>query len=243
MATELELYQHWRSLEKENKMRLLFRQLLFQVFLVFFVTILLDFKVLGGNSLSGISPLIQLSEKPIKSLIESDVRPLFTPLEQESFLSELEGSPPTWRHLHDHEGEEPGDRLFTFNRQRDEARENHALLKQRIAFLWSGILRQYLPDHQGFTVAIGPELTSTEWGIVRFKPMGLPNEMVAIPPLALHSHLQTRLNAGDQVEITILFTGRLIPNESIMYGFSHDDPDQGMILPVVQVDRVRYFQP
>ena len=223
-------------------MRFLPVRLLFQIFFVFLVVVALGFKVLGGNSLSGIAPLIQLSDKSIYSLIEPDVRPLLIPHELESFLYELESSPPSWQHLHDHEGEETGDRLFTFNRQRDEAREDHALLKQRIAFLWSGILRQYLSDHQGFTVAIGPELTSTKWGIVRFKPMGLPNEMVAIPPPALHSCLQTQLNAGEQVEIIILFTGRLIPNESIMYGFSHDNPNQGMILPVVQVDRVQYFQ-
>lgn len=129
----------------------------------------------GVEPPSGIAPLRVISEPTLHSIIENGVRPLVTAREQELYLQELDGSPPNWDQLHDEEGEEMGRRLFVFNRERDEVREGHALLTQRIAFVWSGFLRTYQPQHNGFSVAMGPELTQTEWGIVRFKPIGLPD--------------------------------------------------------------------
>ena len=189
----------------------------------------------------GIAELFDLSSTPLHTQLPLHTRPLLTPNEQESFLRELEGAVPNWSLLHDQPGEELGERLFDFNRARDEAREGHSLLRQRIAFLWSGILRKYVPEFRGFRVAMGPEFTPTQWGMVRFKPKGLPAEMIAVPSPSLRSLLQTQLDDGKEIEINILFIGRLIPSESVMYAFSHDDADQGMIMPVIQIEGVRYF--
>lgn len=176
-----------------------------------------------------------------RTLVSSQARPLLSPADQESFLKELEGEIPDWSLLHDQPNEELGERLFAFNRQRDQAREGHVLLTQKIAFLWSGLLRQYVAEQQGFTIALGPELTETTWGIVRFKPVGFPQEMIAIPSPEFRRSLQQKLVQGEKIEIKILFTGRLIPDESIIYAFSHEDPKRGMIIPVVQIEKVQYF--
>ncbi len=88
---------------------------------------------------------------------------------------------------------------------------------------------------------MGPDFNKTEWGVIRFKPVGLPEEMIAIPSPEFRSPLQQQLAQGERVEIKILFTGRLIPDESIIYAFSHEDPNQGMIIPVVQTETVQYI--
>ena len=36
-------------------------------------------------------------------------------------------------------------------------------------------------------------------------------------------------------------TGRLIPNEALIYDFAHEDPSQGMIMPMVRVERIDYL--
>ncbi len=191
---------------------------------------------------SGIQPLHQLPLSHMYSLVQGDsIRALFTAQEQEDFLHELEKHPPEWDQLHDPPGKEHGARLFILNRRRDDLREGHSLLTQRIAFVWSGILGEYHDTHKGIKVVMGPHPTQTTWGIVRFKPVGLPNEMVAIPPPALLTSLKERITKGESLEIGILFTGTLIPWESIIYGFSHDGLEQGMVMPVVHVDGVRYF--
>jgi len=162
-------------------------------------------------------------------------------MELESFLEQIDGLPPNWTDLHDHKGEESGDRLFHFNRQRDQARAHHSLLHQKVAFLWSGLLRDYQASQQGFTVALGPTVTQTPWGIVRFKPVGLPDAMIAIPPKPLQNPFQQRLKTGKEIDINVLFIGRLQPYESIIYGFSHEERDQGMVMPVVKIEAVHYF--
>jgi hypothetical protein len=35
-------------------------------------------------------------------------------------------------------------------------------------------------------------------------------------------------------------TGKLIPEESLIYDFSHDQAGLGMIMPVVRVERIDY---
>jgi len=191
---------------------------------------------------SGIQPLQQLRESNVHSLItDTSVRPLLTAQEQEAFLIELEKQPPKWDQLHDPRGDEHGARLFNLNRLRDDLREQNPLLKQRVAFVWSGILHEYHDGHQGFKVVMGPNPTQTTWGIVRFKPTGLPHEMVAVPPPSLLHSLKTQIDEGKPLEIGIFFTGTLIPWESIIYGFSHDGLEQGMVMPVVQIDGVQYF--
>ena len=194
--------------------------------------------IAGAGPPSGIQPLEQLPQaQPL--FTDASIRALFTPADQDLFLNELDKQPPDWAQLHDRPGEELGARLFDFNRQRDAAREGHPLLSQRVAFWWSGVLGEYHEAHRGFTVVMGPEFTQTTWGLVRFKPLRLPHEMVAVPSTA--ELLRDRGAKGEPVEIRILFTGTLIPWESIIYAFSHDGMEQGLIMPVVQVDEVRYF--
>jgi len=36
-------------------------------------------------------------------------------------------------------------------------------------------------------------------------------------------------------------TGRLIPDESVVYDFSHDQEGLGVIMPVVKVERLDYL--
>jgi len=189
----------------------------------------------------GVSRLIHVPESSIKTLLPPSTRPLFTASELEAFLRELEGFPPEWKVYHDRPGDELGERIFTLNRARDEARNGHQLLRQRIAFFWSGFLRKYDIHHQGFRVAVGPVLIKTKWGIIRFKPMNLPNEMIAVPSNTLLKILQTKVDQGEQIEIIILYAGYLLPHESLMYTFSHEDTDLGMILPFVQIDEVHYL--
>jgi hypothetical protein len=100
-----------------------------------------------------------------------------------------------------------------------------------------------MPEYQGFSVALGPELTSTSWGIVRFKPMGLPDYLVAVPSLESVEQFRLQQQNGEQIAIGVLFFGTLVADESLIYSFSHDQKGDGMILPVVQIEDVRYFIP
>ena len=189
---------------------------------------------------SGIQPLESLPQS--RTLFTGEpIRTLLTAADQERFLNELEKQPPAWNQLHDPPGEELGTRLFDFNQQQDAAREGHPLLSQRVAFWWSGVLGDYREAHRGFSVVMGPEFTQTTWGLVRFKPLQLPHEMVAVPSVDGLRTLLDRHAKDERVEVGILFTGTLIPWESIIYAFSHDGMEQGMVMPVVQVDGVRYF--
>jgi hypothetical protein len=38
-------------------------------------------------------------------------------------------------------------------------------------------------------------------------------------------------------------TGRLIPQESIVYDFSHDEEGLGLIMPLVRVEQVDFVMP
>ncbi|WP_447971780.1 hypothetical protein [Nitrospira sp. M1] len=211
--------------------------------LVFFISLSLGEMLTHAfaTESTGIGQLVQVPESSIQNLIVPSTRPLLTASALDRFLTELEGVPPNWESLHDPPEAEHGARIFQFNRARDEARNGHQLLKAHIAFFWSGILRKYDDQHQGFRIAVGPMLTKTKWGIVRFKPVNIPSEMVAIPSKGLLKKLQAQAKQGKEIEITILYTGFLIPQESVMYAFSHDNSDLGMIMPFVQIDGVKYI--
>lgn len=190
---------------------------------------------------NGIQPLIEWNQPSLHQLVPRNIRPLLLPQEQEQFLQELEGGPPDWRSLQSRDHTVQSERLFQLNRERDQARLVHKqILQEPVAFLWSGLLRKYLPEYHGFSVALGPVLTSTSWGIVRFKPMELPDYLVAIPSEEATSQILRRQQGGEQIEIGVMFMGTLIPDESLMYAFSHDDQEDGMILPVVHIQRVQY---
>ncbi len=215
-----------------------------------FVVVLLSCQyVLGPShahsqtaSTNGVQPLVELAGQTIQDFIPIHVQSLIVQQEIEEFLQQLENAPPDWTQLRHSDLTEQSERLFQFNRQRDEARaDRHSLLHQPIAFLWSGILRQYLPEFQGFSIALGPELTQTSWGIVRFKPGELPDYLVAVPSPALRQELLARQQAGEHIEIIVVFIGTLIPDESLIYAFSHDGHKEGMILPVVFIQNVMYI--
>jgi hypothetical protein len=44
----------------------------------------------------------------------------------------------------------------------------------------------------------------------------------------------------ERIEIDVAIIGRLIPEESIIYHFAHDEPGQGMVMSVMRVERVDY---
>ena len=77
--------------------------------------------------------------------------------------------------------------------------------------------------------------------IIFLKPDNLPSNLVAVPSPALADSLRIRISRGERIEIDVAITGRLLPEESIIYDFAHDEPGQGMVMPVVRVERVDYF--
>lgn len=240
----LPLFSPNTSLRHYNRMKKSHNRLLYILALLnIWVGLQLPDLVSGQPSMAkGIQPLIQLEGQSLHHLIPRNIRPLLLPEEQEQFLQELEGHPPDWPTLQSLDHTEQSERLFQLNRARDQARLIHQnILQQPIAFLWSGFLRQYMPAYQGFSVALGPELTSTTWGMVRFKPMGLPDYLVAIPSLESAKQFRIQQQNGEQIAIGVLFFGTLIADESLIYSFSHDQKEEGMILPVVQIEDVRYF--
>ena len=53
--------------------------------------------------------------------------------------------------------------------------------------------------------------------------------------------IKNGIDQGQATEIRVLFIGTLVQWESIIYAFSHDGLEQGMIMPVVQIDDVHYL--
>jgi hypothetical protein len=197
----------------------------------------------SDSSASGVQPLVDLDGESPSTVLPVGVRPLFTAKEQEKFLQELDETPPPWDSLQSADVREQSERLFQFNRQRDEKRISRGRGPATpIAFLWSGFLRHFNPELQGYTVALGPEITATSWGLVRFKPMNIPDHMVVqIPPLP-GKRLKSTQPADAIPQIGILFIGHLIEDESLIYDFSHDG-QEGIILPVVFITEVHYILP
>jgi hypothetical protein len=190
----------------------------------------------------GVQPLVVLNGQSPSTILPDGVRPLLTARELEVFLQELDQTPPPWESLQSTDVLEQSERLFQFNRQRDEKRITRGMAPTTpIAFLWSGLLRHYRPELQGYTLALGPEITSTSWGLVRFKPMNIPDFMVVRIPPQLAKRLRTTQPAEDIPQIGILFIGHLIEDESLIYDFSHDGRQEGMILPVVYITDVQYI--
>ena len=42
------------------------------------------------------------------------------------------------------------------------------------------------------------------------------------------------------VEVDVLMIGRLIPEESLIYDFSHEEEGRGLIMPVVRIEGVEF---
>jgi hypothetical protein len=191
----------------------------------------------------GTRPLLTIARKDLHTILPPDYRILIDPHSIEQFLDELDGTPPDWGSVYGdgHHDPDHDERLFTLNRERDAKREGKEPLRWTVVFLWSGELSRYEPSVCGFSIAIGPIFTSTRWGVVRFKAEDLPGNLFVIPDLRQRDLLRRQVEIGQKVEIEIAMIGRLIPEESLIYDFSHDDEGLGLIMPVVRIERVEYL--
>jgi len=191
----------------------------------------------------GAGPLLTIAHKDLVRILPLDCRILIDPHSIEQFLDALDRNPPDWGLVYGHGHHDPAhdERLFTLNRERDAKRAGNPVLTQLIAFVWSGELTRYDAEAGGFRVAVGPKLTPTRWGVVRFKYQDLQGEFVARASAALRGELEQRLARGESVDIAVAMTGRLIPEESVVYDFSHDQAGLGVIMPVVKVERLDYL--
>lgn len=198
--------------------------------------------VAGADDGTGIAPLQFLNSPQLAEILSEDILFLDDAPSIEMFLTVLDSQPPDWPAVYGVGHHDPGhdDRLFALNRERDARRAGNSSLLRRIAFRWSGELSRFDPEAQGFTVALGPVFTSTGWGQVRFKPDDLPGELKAIPPAERLVRLQREISAGKAVELAVIIIGRLIPEESLVYDFSHDREGLGLIMPFVHVEEIRY---
>jgi hypothetical protein len=158
----------------------------------------------------------------------------------EAFLKALEGVPPNWTTVYGGGHHDPGhdDRLFNLNRERDLTREGNPVLNWRLAFIWSGELSRSGSDNRSYTVAVGPEFNVTSWGLVRFKPEDLPGNLQVRPDKKTADRIHQRLAKHQTVQVIVVMVGTLIPSESIIYDFSHDEEGVGLIMPVVRVEHV-----
>jgi hypothetical protein len=188
-----------------------------------------------------VGPRPLVVREALYSILPEDTRLLDDAAVIERFLEALDGTPPNWQEIYGDHGAGHDERLFALNRERDVLREGHGELASRLTFLWSGELSSYDSDLGGFHVAMGPKLIPTRWGLVRFKPDNLPSNLVAVPPPKLEDQLRARVNKGERIEIDVAITGRLLPEESIIYDFAHDEPGQGMVMPVVLVEQADYI--
>ena len=191
----------------------------------------------------GVKTLLSVRLSDVQTRLLPDTQVLIDAAAIEQFLHGLDGAPPDWAKLYGsgHHNPERDERLFKLNRERDATREgNHALL-QRIAFVWSGELSTYESETGGFHVAVGPRFTPTSWGMVRFKPEDLPGNLTVIPTSPLREDVHRRIGQKQSVELDVVMVGTLVPEESILYDFSHEQDGLGVIMPVVHVEDVFYL--
>lgn len=216
-----------------------FRKVLFFILLpLFFYGPLQAF---GSELPDGVRPLLLTDGKSLRTFVPEETLFLNDPETLDRFLKQLEGSSPDWKFLFGSNVDERYDRLFAETEKRDAARIGNTTANQSLAFLWEGDLTSYRPERKGFGVAIGPSQIPTAWGIIRFKIANQPSEMVAVPPSSLLEELQKKRLHHEQVGITILFIGKLIPEESVMYDFSTTKEGEGMILPIVNLTQIEYL--
>lgn len=196
-----------------------------------------------GQDVEGVRPLLGVPLGEVNKILPPATRLLDDAAAVEQFLGALDSAPPDWAAIYGHGHHDPGydDRLFQLNRERDARRAGNPALAWRVAFVWYGELSAFDPTAGGFRVAVGPKFLSTRWGLVRFKPENLPGNLMAIPSPNLRASLRRRIERGERVEVDVVLTGRLLPEESLVYDFSHDEEGRGLIMPVVRLERVDYL--
>ncbi|HMS82285.1 MAG TPA: hypothetical protein PKD12_01375 [Nitrospira sp.] len=188
----------------------------------------------------GPCPLRTISLAELDTLLSSGTHLLLNRATMESFLAALEGTPPDWAGVYGQGHQDPGhdERLFNLNRERDAAREGNPTLTWRVAFVWTGEISYFDVDSQSYFVAVGPEFTVTSWGRVRFKPEEFPSNLRVKPDKPLIDRIDRSLRRHEAVQVSIVMAGRLIPTESIIYDFSHEEEGGGLIMPVVRIEQV-----
>jgi len=193
-----------------------------------------------SQELSGIRPLHASLQEAWREL-PADTQPLLESSQIEAFLAAVEGTPPNWAVVYGGGHHDPGhdDRLFALNRERDAKRMGSDRFPRLLAFVWQGELSGFDEEEQGFRVALGPRMIPTAWGVVRFKYEDLPGRLVAVARDRTKA-IAHRLADGNPVEIDVLLAGRLIPEESVIYDFSHEEEGRGLIMPVVRIEAVEY---
>ena len=191
----------------------------------------------------GTRPLLTITRKDLSTVLPSDYHILTDPHSIEQLLDRLDENPPDWGLVYGHGHHDSGldDRLFSLNRERDAKRAGKKALQWTVVFLWSGELSRYEPTAGGFSIAIGPIFTATRWGMVRFKAEDMPGNLIVIPHPSQRESLRRQLNKGEKIEVEVAMTGRLIPEESIVYDFSHDQEGLGIVMPVVRIERIDYL--
>jgi len=199
---------------------------------------------LGGEG-GASGPLRYLSSHELEAILPAGTTLMTRPAAIEEFLAELDGQPPDWSRVYGHGHHDPGhdDRLFALNRERDARREGRPALMKHVAFAWVGTLSRFDPMIEAFPVAIGPKFIKTSWGMVRFKPEEAPGNLSVATDASHQSHFQRLLEQGQPVELDVIMTGRLIPQESIVYDFSHDEEGLGLIMPLVRIEQVDFVMP
>ena len=215
-------------------------------FLIVFAGLLvgLEYPSVGfSEEVNRARPLLTIGLKDLRAVLPTDAHLLVETLAIEHFLDELDEEPPDWATVYGHGHHDPGhdERLFNLNRERDAKRDGNPVLQWRVTFVWPGELSDYDPRSGGFRVAVGPKFNPTRWGIVRFKSEEVPSNLMAIPHPSQREALQRRFEKDQSIEVDVALTGKLIPEESIVYDFSHDEEGRGVIMPVVRVERIDYL--
>jgi hypothetical protein len=193
-----------------------------------------------GADPGGPRPLRHLALHELEAILPAGTKLLMHPAAIEQFLRDLDGHPPDWKAVYGdgHHDPEHDDRLFALNRERDARREGRPALSQPVTFLWTGTLSRYDPTIGAFPVAIGPKFIKTDWGVVRFKPEDAPGNLSVTTDASHESEFLRLLEQNHLLEIDVVMTGTLIPQESIVYDFSHDEEGLGLIMPLVRVEQV-----
>ncbi|HSA87593.1 MAG TPA: hypothetical protein VLE46_15565 [Nitrospira sp.] len=185
-------------------------------------------------------PLRTISPSQLASILPPGTQVLTERSAIEAFLAALEGTPPDWSTVYGRGHQDPNhdERLFNLNRVRDAARQGNPVLSRRVAFVWPGELSGYDPETGSYSVAVGPEFNPTGWGMVRFKPEEFPNNLRVKPNKELAGRISRSLAKHEKLHVSVVMAGVLIPSESIIYDFSHEEEGVGVIMPVVSVEQV-----
>lgn len=196
--------------------------------------------VVSAEDGTGVRPLRMIPPAKIASILPSGTHVLTERSTIEAFLTALEGKPPDWATVYGQGHHDPGhdERLFNLNRDRDAARQGNPVLNWHVAFVWPGELSQFDPETKSYTVAVGPEFNATRWGMVRFKPEELPSNLRVRPDKNLAGRIARSVAKHEKVQVWVVMGGMLIPSESIIYDFSHEEEGVGLIMPVVRVEQV-----